>query len=458
MTNSKRVMRLGAFLHGMGHHIASWRHPRADAHLVHSLDGYIRMAQTAERGGFDMIFLPDNLSVRESNREALRHVSDYIVQFEPLSLLCALAAVTKHIGLVATASTSYNEPYHLARRLASLDILSNGRAGWNLVTSTTDAEARNFGRDTHLLHEERYERANEFAEVIMGLWDSTEDDAFPRNTATGEYCDPDKLHVLNHHGKHFQVQGPLNMERSPQGYPVIAQAGSSGPGMDLAARYADLVYTMQSDVKSGQALYAGMKERARAMGRRDEDLVVLPGVVPVVGRTDAEAHERFQELQDLVDPVVGLSQLSAMFPGFDFSGCDIDGPLPEIPPGNGIQSRQNLLVDMARRENLTIRQLYLRIAGGRSHWVLVGTPEHIVDQLAERFHAYAADGYNIMPFTQPGGLEDFVDLVVPELRRRGLVPQNYAEGTLRDKLGLPRPVHGWSRTIARRMPERQSAA
>lgn len=434
-------MRLGAFFHGAGHHIASWRHPGANPGLVRSLAGYVDMARTAERGGFDMIFLPDNLSVREQNPQALSRVSDYIVQFEPLSLLCALAPVTQHIGLIATASTSYNEPYHLARRLASLDFLSNGRAGWNLVTSTTDAEAHNFGRDFHLLHEERYERADEFARVAMGLWDSWEDDAFPRDAASGVYCDPAKLHVLNHKGRYFQVRGPLNLERSPQGYPVIAQAGASTTGMGLAARIADLVYTMQSSLEAGQAFYAGMKAQVRDAGRRDSDVLILPGVVPVVGRTDAEAQEKFQELQDLVDPVVGLSQLSAMFPGFDFTGHDIDGPLPDIPPGNGIQSRQNLLVDMARRDRLSIRQLYLRIAGGRSHWVLIGTPEHIVDQLEQRFVEYAADGYNIMPFTQPGGFDDFVDLVVPELRRRGLVNAGYAPGTFRDRLGLARPRH-----------------
>ncbi|MFC7396838.1 LLM class flavin-dependent oxidoreductase [Chelatococcus sp. GCM10030263] len=448
MSKQNRVMRLGAFFHGIGHHIASWRHPSADPHLVTSLAGYVDMARTAERGGFDMIFLPDNLSVRESNLEALKHVSDYIVQFEPLSLLCALAPMTQNIGLLATASTSYNEPYHLARRLASLDFLSAGRAGWNLVTSTTDAEARNFGRDTHFLHAERYDRADEFAKVIMGLWDSWEDDAFPRNAASGLYCDTSKLHVLDHQGKHFQVRGPLNIERPPQGYPVIAQAGSSTTGMDLAARVADLIYTMQTSLKSGQEFYTEMKRQVRAAGRHESDLLIMPGVVPVVGRTDSEAQEKFEELQELVDPVVGLSQLSAMFPGFDFSSFDVDGPLPDIPEGNGIQSRQKLLVDMARKDNLSIKQLYLKIAGGRSHWVLIGSPTHIADQLEERFVDYAADGFNIMPFTQPGGLNDFVDLVVPELRKRGLVNAGYAPGTLREKLGLPRPQHPAHRKTA----------
>jgi FMN-dependent oxidoreductase (nitrilotriacetate monooxygenase family) len=430
-------MRLGAFIHGVGHHIASWRHPESNPALVRSFQAYAEMARTAERGCFDMIFLPDNLSVREGNPEALKRVSDYIVQFEPLSLLCALAAVTENIGLVATASTSYNEPYHLARRFASLDILSNGRAGWNLVTSTTDAEAHNFGRDAHLDHTERYERAEEFIDVAMGLWDSWGEDAFVRDQKSGIYCDPSKMTVLNHSGKHFKVRGPLNVERSPQRYPVIAQAGSSGEGMKLAARIADLVYTMQSNFKAGQKSYAEIKAHAVQAGRKASDVLVLPGVVPVVGRTDKEAHDKFNELQNLVDPVVGMSQLSAMFPGFDFSGYDLDGPLPEIPKGNAIQSRQDLLVDMARKENLSIRQLYLRIAGGRSHWVVIGSPKTIADQLEERFSGMAADGFNIMPFTQPGGLTDFVDLVVPELRSRGLVNDRYATGTLREKLGLP---------------------
>jgi N-acetyl-S-(2-succino)cysteine monooxygenase len=439
MTSKKRAMRLGAFLHGVGHHIASWRHPQSNPNLVRSFQAYADMARTAERGCFDMIFLPDNLSVREENPEAMKRVSDYIVQFEPLSLLCALAVVTKNIGLVATASTSYNEPYHLARRFASLDILSDGRAGWNLVTSTTDAEARNFGRDAHLDHAERYERANEFADVAMGLWDSWADGAFVRDQKSGVYCDPSQMKLLNHNGRHFKVRGPLNVERSPQGYPVIAQAGSSGDGLKLAAKLADLVYTMQSNFKAGQKFYGEFKALVEEGGRRPTDVLVLPGVVTVVGRTDQEAHDKFGALQDLVDPVVGMSQLSAMFPGFDFSKYDIDGPLPDIPKGNAIQSRQDLLVDMAKKEKLTIRQLYLRIAGGRSHWVLIGSPQTIADQLEERFSGYAADGFNIMPFTQPGGLDDFVDLVIPELRRRKLVNESYASGTLRQKLGLSLP-------------------
>lgn len=398
------------------------------------------MAQTAERGGFDMIFLPDNLSVREKDPEALRHVSDYIVQFEPLSLLCALAAVTDKIGLLATASTSYNEPFHMARRLASLDLLSDGRAGWNLVTSTTDSEAQNFGRDAHLDHAERYERANEFVDVCMGLWDSWDEGAFPRDQESAVYCDPSKLNVLNHKGKHFQVRGPLNVERTPQHYPMIAQAGSSGPGLDLAARVADLVYTMQTDLKTGQEFYKKLKAIVASKGRDPDDVAILPGVVPIVGATEAEAQARFNELQDLVDPVVGLSQLSAMFPGFDFSAYDIDDPLPEIPEGNGIKSRQDLLKKMARDENLSIKQLYLRIAGGRSHLMLIGSPEQIVDQLEERFLGRAADGFNIMPFTQPGGLTDFVDMVVPELRRRGLVEDTYGAGTLRERLGAKGPT------------------
>lgn len=434
-------MRLGAFFHGIGHHVAGWRHPSSNPQMMSDVGVYQEMAATAERGCFDVIFLPDNLAVRTEDPETLSRVTDYIVQFEPITLLSALAMTTRHIGLIATGSTSYNEPYHLARKFASLDHLSKGRAGWNLVTSTNDREARNFGRDSHYLHAERYARAEEFFEVARGLWDSWEDDAFPRDQAGGVYCDPSKLHVLEHEGAHFRVRGPLNLMRPPQGYPVIAQAGASEAGRDLAARTADLVYSIQWSLEAGQEFYADMKGRLEAYGRRPEDLKIMPGVFPVVGRTAAEAKERYEELQALVDPVIGLSQLGAMFPGVDFSGCDLDGPLPELPETNAIKSRQDALVAMAKRDNMTIRQLYLYVAGARSHWIVVGSPEEIADQLEERFVKNAADGFNVMPPTMPGGFTDFVDLVVPELQRRGLFRTEYEGTTLRENLGLRRPAH-----------------
>ena len=441
MTQRARHMKLGAFLHGIGHHVAGWRHPTSHPGLLVDFAAYAALARTAERGRFDLIFFADNLSVRETKPGPLRHVADYIVQFEPISLLSALSVVTSRIGLVATASTSYNEPYHVARVFASLDHLSRGRAGWNQVTSTTDAEARNFGREAHFEHGDRYARAAEFGEVVRGLWDSWEDDAFPRDQASGNYCDPEKLHVLGHQGDSFRVRGPLNVARPPQGHPVIAQAGASEPGRELAARTADLVYTMQESLAAGQAFYADVKGRLARYGRSPDSLLIMPGVLPVVGRTEAEARGKFDELQALVDPVVGLSQLSAMFPGVDLSGCPLDGPLPEMPTTNAGRSRQEALVRQARDEKLTIRDLYLRVAGARSHWMLIGTPERIADELEDRFIRRAADGYNIMPATLPGGLDDFVELVIPELQRRGVFRTKYEGATLRENLGLRRPPH-----------------
>ena len=444
---STRKMRLGAFLHGVGHHVAGWRHQSSRPDLLVNVRHYLDMARTAERGRFDLIFFADNLSVRERDPAPLRHIADYIVQFEPIGLLSALSVVTERIGLISTASTSYNEPYHVARKFASLDHLSNGRAGWNLVTSTTEAEAHNFGRDSHFSHGDRYARAAEFAEVVRGLWDSWEDDAFPRDQREGIYCDPDKLHVLNHKGVHFRVRGPLNVARPPQGHPVIAQAGASPPGRDLAARTADLIYSMQWSLEAGQEFYADMKARAERYGRAPDDVKIMPGMLPVVGRTEAEAQEKFEQMQSLVDPVVGISQLSAMFGGIDLSNCPIDGPLPDLPETNASKTRQDILVDMAKRENLTIRQLYLRVAGARSHWMVVGSPQHVADQLEHRFNNGAADGYNVMPATLPGGLDDFVQLVIPELQRRGLFRREYEGHTLRENLGLPRPAHPATMTV-----------
>ncbi|MBW0447718.1 LLM class flavin-dependent oxidoreductase [Paraburkholderia phenoliruptrix] len=435
-------LRLGAFLYPAGHHIAAWRHPNAQADAGVNFRHYVQLAKLAETAKFDLVFLADGAGTRGDNVEFLsRTAHSYVAQFEPITLLSALAAVTERIGLVATASTSFNEPFHIARKFASLDHISGGRAGWNLVTSSSEHEAKNFNRDKHFDHSERYERAAEFAEVTAALWDSWEDDAFVRDKTAGRFFDPAKRHVLNHKGRFFQVRGPLNVARSPQGRPVVVQAGSSEAGRDLAARTAEVIFTAQRTLQDAIDFYADVKGRLQAYGRHPDDLKIMPGVLPIVGRTESEAKEKFEELQSLVDPKVGLALISTLTGGFDLSAYPLDGPIPQLPETNASKSRQALTLELARRENLTLRQLYLRVAGARGHWQLVGTPTQIVDQLEERFANFGADGFNVMPPVLPDGLTDFVELIVPELRRRGLFRKEYEGRTLRENLGLRHPAH-----------------
>jgi FMN-dependent oxidoreductase (nitrilotriacetate monooxygenase family) len=441
----KRQMKLGAFLMTDGHHIAAWRHPEARRDATVSIDHFIGLAQLAELAKFDAVFLADSVGVRDRSIASLSHTSR-AVSFEPLTLLSALSVVTERIGLVATASTTFNEPFNIARKFASLDLLSNGRAGWNLVTSSTESEALNFNLDQHVDHADRYERAREFAAVVTGLWNSWDDDAFVRDRESGIYFDSEKLHILNHRGKHFKVRGPLNVARSPQGNPVIVQAGASEPGKELAAATAEAIFTAQQTLADAQAFYREIKIRAARNGRDPDHVKILPGVFPVVGRSEAEAKEKFEELQSRIHPVVGLVLLSSALGGFDLSGYPLDGPLPELPETNGPKSRQKLLVDLARSRNLTIRQLYLSIAGARGHWQVVGTAEQIVDQLEERFLHDGADGFNVMAPHLPGGLEEFIEFVVPELRRRGLFRTEYEGRTLRENLGLPYPAQNAARS------------
>jgi alkanesulfonate monooxygenase len=434
-------MKLGVFLPGNGHHVAAWRHPQAQADGGLNFAHYRELARTAEDGKFDMIFLADDMAVwgeQAQYADALRR-SGQLVSFEPLTLLSALAVVTEHIGLVATASTTYNEPYHIARKYASLDYLSAGRAGWNVVTSMLEAEAHNFNREHHMDHALRYQRARECVQVVMGLWDSWGDEAFLYDKATGVCVDLEQMHVLNHQGEHFQVRGPLNVARPPQGYPVIVQAGASRDGQDFAAQTAEVVFTAQSVLEDARAFYRGLKGQLARYGRQPAHLKIMPGVLPVVGRTEAEARETYEQLQALVHPSVGLAQLSRLVGGVDLSEYPLDGPLPELPETNLQQSRLRLLQDLAQREHLTIRQLYLSIAGTRGHRMILGNPEQVADQLEEWFLKEAADGFNIMPPYLPGGLQDFVDLVIPVLQKRGLFRREYEGQTLRSLLGLPRP-------------------
>lgn len=429
-------LRLGAFLNGVGHHVAAWRHPdtEIDADL---LDFYIRLARNAENACFDAVFFADSLAVETSVINSGRTRADFL---EPLTLLAALAASTSRIGLIATATTTYNEPYQVARKFASLDKLSGGRAGWNLVTSDNAAEATNFGRTEHVPHAQRYARAREFFDVVTGLWDSWDEDAFLRDKSGGRYFDPAKLHRLQHVGTHFSVSGPLNVARSEQARPVVVQAGSSEAGRELAAQTADLVFTAQPDLTSAQAFYRDLKDRVERHGRRRDDLKIMPGVFAVVGDTDAQAREKFEQLQALVDPRVGLGLLERMLGNFDLSAYPLDGPLPELPPTEtGQRSRQQLFTELAQGENLSIRQLYLRIAGGRGHFTVIGSAQTIADQLQAWFEGEGADGFNIMPPTLPAGLEDFTRLVVPELQRRDLFRSAYQGSTLRSHLGLSKP-------------------
>jgi FMN-dependent oxidoreductase (nitrilotriacetate monooxygenase family) len=408
-----------------GHHVAAWRHPQTDLES-NPFKVFRQQVQSAERACLDAVFFADSLALTGG-----------VPALEPLTLLSALAASTNSIGLIGTATTTYNEPYTVARQFASLDQISEGRAGWNLVTSDNAAEAANFGRDQHVAHAARYERAREFHQVVTGLWDSWEDGALVNDKTGGRLVDPDKLHKLNHRGAHFAVAGPLNVTRSPQGRPVVVQAGGSEAGRDLAAATAEVVFTAQPSLAKAQDFYRDMKRRVLAHGRVPESLKVMPGLFAVVGRSQGEADDKFGTLQKLIEPKAGLALLGRMIGNFDLSGYPLDGPLPELPQTqDGQRSRQQLLTDLAQGENLTIRQLYERIAGGRGHFTVVGTAQAVADQMQTWFEQEAADGFNFMAPALPGGLDDFLSLVVPELQRRGLFRTAYRGTTLREHLGL----------------------
>jgi N-acetyl-S-(2-succino)cysteine monooxygenase len=444
MTNARpgEQLKLGAFFHPTGHHVASWLDDSAQIDAGTNFRHYVELAQTAERAKFDLMFLADAVAVRDGRPEALRRWPQYMAYFEPLTLLSAIAALTSRLGLVATATTSYNEPYNVAREFASLDLISGGRAGWNVVTSSNQSEAFNFGRDAHYEHDARYERAEEFTDVVRGLWYSWDDDAFVRDRQAGIYYDPAKLRELNHKGAHFSVKGPLNVARSPQGHPVLFQAGSSEVGRELAARTAEAVFTPQTVLTDAQTFYADLKGRMGKYGRDRAHLKVMPGLNPIVGRTLAEARDRHAHLQSLIHPDVGLELLSYSLGKFDLRGYDPDGPLPPEVEQQGTNAGQTgfrQIVDWARKENLTIRQLYQRFAGARGQRTVIGTASMIVDEMQTWFDTYAVDGFLVQPATLPGGLNDFVAQVIPELRNRGLFRTEYEGATLRDSLGLPRP-------------------
>ncbi|MBD8577620.1 LLM class flavin-dependent oxidoreductase [Pseudomonas syringae] len=441
MNTPARQMKLGAFLMATGHHVAAWRHPDVPADAGLDFKHYRHLAEVAQAACFDALFVADSVAAATGEVASRMARSDH---FEPLTLLAALSAVTGHIGLIATATTTYNEPYHVARKFASLDHLSGGRAGWNLVTSDAAAEAQNFGLDEHLGHAERYRRAQEFHQVVTGLWNSWADDAFTRDKASGQYYDPAKVQVLDHHGEFFRVRGPLNVARSPQGQPVVVQAGSSEVGRDLAARTAEVVFTAQTSLTCAQAFYADLKGRLAAYGRSPESLKIMPGVLVVVAETESQAQATFESFQNLVEPEVGVALLGRMLGNFDLSGYPLDGPLPELPlTDSGQRSRQQLLTGLAQREGLNLAQLGRRIAGGRGHYSLIGTPAQVADQMQLWFENGAADGFNVLVPHLPGGLEDVARLLVPELQRRGLFRTEYEGTTLRENLGLQRPANSF---------------
>jgi N-acetyl-S-(2-succino)cysteine monooxygenase len=435
-------MKLGLNIVANGAHAAGWRVPEAQADAALDIRLWKRMAQAAERAKIHFMFWADGIAVRHSARDEdeLSYLARIDV-YEPLTLIGALAAVTERMGFIASASTTYNDPYHVARKFASLDHISEGRVGWNVVTSWSEQEAHNFGRDAHLAHDLRYRRAEEFVDVVFGLWDSWEDDAFIRDKATGQYFDPAKLHTLNHKGESFSVKGPLNIARPVQGYPVIAQAGSSGPGQGLGARIADLIYTAQKTREDAVAFYSSVKAHGAAMGRSPDSMLVMPGILPVLGRTRQEAQDRFEQVQDLVHPRQGLPMLAASFG--DLSGLPLDGPLPPPVAGhNAVKSGHDVLVRLAQQEGMTIRGLYKIMAGASGHNVVAGTAAEVADLMEDWFTAHACDGFNIMPAFMPEPAIEAFEWLVPELQQRGLFQREYqGDGTLRGSLGLVRPPH-----------------
>jgi FMN-dependent oxidoreductase (nitrilotriacetate monooxygenase family) len=441
MLNDRKI-KLGLSMRYLGYHVAAWRHPDVPADGAVHFEYFLKSAIKAEAARLDMIFFADGLGIRASDEPAGSLSRDMRnVELEPLTLLAALGVCTKHIGLVATASTTYNEPFHVARKFASIDHISGGRAGWNVVTSWSEQEAWNFSRDAHLGYAERFERADEFVDVVQGLWDSWEEDAFIRDKAGGVFYEPSKLHTLNHKGKHFSVRGPLNAARTPQGRPVIVQAGGSEAGRELAAKDADVVYSNAFELAPAKAFYDDVKARLAKHGRTADQLLIMPGVTLYVGKTREEAQAKFNELQALIDPLSGLAMLYSYLG--DLSGYDVDGPMPDVAiNGNQVRSIAENLLNLARKDKLSIRQLYQTVAAGNGCRVLIGTPGEVVDDLQQWFESGAADGFNICPATLPQGIDDLAELVIPEMRRRGLFRSEYEGTTLRENLGLKSVVFG----------------
>lgn len=436
-----KQMHLGSLSHGVGSHVAGWRMPGAETEKE-NFDLVARAVRTAERGKFDFVFFADAVNTGADAAPM------FVVRFEPLTLLGALSIVTDRVGLVATVSTTYSEPYNVARALASLDHLSHGRIGWNVVTGSSPDAAANFSRDKHPPHDERYAMAQEYLEVVKGLWDSWEDNALVGDKQTGQFIDTGKLHVLNHAGKYYRVAGPLNASRPPQGYPVIFQAGASDRGLELAGATAEVVFATQSFQEEAIAFAAKLRDAAEAAGRPRDAIKLLLGVSPIIGDSEGEARDIIAQLGAFVDPVTSMRVLSDRV-GIDLAGYDIDGPLPDLPPSTMMQGHARVLQSVARRYAMTIRQLRDYAAVSSGHRVLIGTPIQVADDLEAWFTSGACDGFAIMTPYSPQPFERFVDQVVPILMERGLFRKEYTGKTLRDHLGLARPPHPAARASAR---------
>lgn len=435
---SNRQLKLGAFMRPVSIHTGAWRYPGAFADANFNFTHLKRFAQTLERARFDAFFMADHLAVLNMPMEALKR-SHTVSSFEPFTLLSALSQHTEHIGLVATASTTFDEPFHIARRFASLDHLSDGRAGWNIVTTSNPDAALNFGREDHMPHDERYARAREFHDVVTGLWDSWADDAFIRDPESGLFFDPARLHRLNHKGKYLSVRGPLHIARPVQGWPVIVQAGASEAGRQLAAETAEVIFAAHGTLQEGRRFFADVKGRLAALGRERAHLKILPAAFVVVGDTLDEARAIRARLDSLVHYDSAIASLSIAL-GHDASKFDPDAPLPEVPETNASQSSRERVIALAQREGFTVRQLAQRL-GGYGGLAFVGTAASIADEMQEWLETEGCDGFNIMFPWLPGGLDAFADQVVPELQRRGLFRREYEGRTLRENLGLPRPAN-----------------
>ncbi|CAI6053259.1 LLM class flavin-dependent oxidoreductase [Cohnella sp. JJ-181] len=432
--SARKKLKFGALIHGVGGNISAWRHPEIPSDASVSLPFYVQAAQKAEEGLFDLVFIADGLYINEKS------IPHFLNRFEPITILSALAAVTKRIGLVGTLSTSYSEPFTVARQFGSLDQISGGRAGWNVVTSPLEGSARNYGKTDHPTHDERYQIAEEYLAVTKGLWDSWEDDAFVRDKASGVFFDPSKMHRLDHKGKYFSVEGPLNVARSKQGQPVIFQAGSSESGKNLAAKEADAVFTGQENLQEAKAFYKDVKDRAVAFGRSRDDIVILPGIGPIIGRTQEEAECKYEEIANLVSIDKALDYLGRFFEHHDFSQYPLDEPFPDLGDlgSNSFRSGTDKIKKDAREQGLTLRQVALRAATPRT--AFIGTPERIADLIEQWHEEEASDGF-IIHSAFPSGLNDFVEHVVPLLQERGIYRTEYEADTLRGNLGVPIPAN-----------------
>lgn len=436
MANRKQL-KFGALIHGVGGNITAWRHPEVPTDASVSFPFYKQQALTAEAGLFDLVFIADGLYINEKS------IPHFLNRFEPITILSALAAVTSKIGLVGTLSSSYSEPFTVARQFGSIDHISGGRSGWNVVTSPLEGSAQNYGKTEHPSHDERYKIAEEHLEVVRGLWDSWEDDAFVRNKETGVFFNPEKLHRLNHKGKYFSVEGPLNLARSKQGHPVIFQAGSSESGRKLAASSADAVFTGHENIEDAQLFYKDVKNRAVSAGRSREDIVILPGISPIIGHIQEEADRKYEEFTSLISIDLALQYLGRFFDHHDFSQYPLDEPFPELGEigSNSFRSNTDKIKKNAKEQNLTLRQAALQSAAPRSPFI--GTPEKIADLIQQWHEGDAADGF-IISASLPSALKDFVELVVPILQERGIYRTNYESDTLRGNLGLPIPANRYT--------------